>query len=230
MNASRNIIFTEDGSHTIAIAENITYHSKYGAMQESLHVFVQSGLQYFIEADAQHQSEPVKIFEMGFGTGLNALLSLHYALQHNKKINYQTIEAYPLSTEEVLQLNYTDLPLKNLKQSFYSMHKYEWDKLVELHPLFSFKKIKSSLENFESSEQFHLIYFDAFDPNTQPGLWTEAIFKKMYSLLYANGILVTYCSKGSVQRALKAAGFRLEKIKGPPGKREIIRALKLNQY
>lgn len=218
------IQLTEDGSHTIAIPElNITYHSRHGAIQESLHVFINAGLDFFVE---KNHHKTIHIFEVGFGTGLNTLLSLEYAINHNKKIIYQTIEPYPISIAEANHLNYADLVSKNLKQNFYLMHACDWNKKFVLHNLFSFQKIKNSLHQFETSEQFHVIYFDAFDPNAQPELWTETIFRKMFSLLYSNGIVVTYSSKGSVQRAMKAAGFSIKKIKGPPGKREIIRALK----
>ncbi len=229
MQQSRHIILTEDSSHTIAIPErDITYHSKHGAVQESMHVFIRSGLDYFIRHKPNVQYKSIQIFEMGFGTGLNALLSLQYAIEHNQKIIYQTAELLPLSTGEVLQLNYTDFAAAGLKESFYTMHTCEWDKPILIHLYFSFQKMKTALEKFETPKQFHVIYFDAFDPNTQPELWTESIFKKIFDMLYINGLLVTYCSKGIVQRAMKAAGFKIEKLKGPPGKREIVRAVKSN--
>ncbi len=222
-----NIIITEDGSHTVAVpSKNITYHSIHGAIQESLHVFIQAGLEHFINHNPDHQFGSVHIFEMGFGTGLNALLSLQHAIQHKQNLFYQTIELYPLSTENVLSLNYTDRMEQCLKESFYAMHQCKWNETILLHPYFSFQKTKTDLAKFETATRFHLIYFDAFDPHTQPELWTESIFKKMLDMLYTNGILVTYCSKGAVQRALKAAGFTIEKLKGPPGKREVVRAVK----
>jgi len=224
----RIIQLTEDGSHTVAIPEmNVTYHSKHGAVQESMHVFIQPGLHYFLQHYAVSADEPINIFEVGFGTGLNALLSLEQAILLNKKVSYQTIEPFPLSTEEILQLNYSSLLSEDLQQSFIAMHNCGWNTVVQLHSLFSFEKIKTTLQQFESQQQFHIIYFDAFDPVAQPELWTEAIFKKMFDMLFKNGILVTYCSKGAVQRAMKAAGFSIEKLKGPPGKREITRAMKI---
>lgn len=227
MHNNRIIQLTEDGSHTIAIPElNITYHSRHGAIQESMHVFINAGLNFFAENNKHLNTQTINIFEAGFGTGLNALLSLGCAINHNKKIIYQTIEPCPLVVEEVNQLNYADLINKDLKQSFIAMHACDWNKKIPLHPLFSFQKIRINLHQFETSEQFHVIYFDAFDPNAQPELWIEIVFRKMFHLLHSNGILVTYSSKGSVQRAMKAAGFSIEKLKGPPGKREIIRALK----
>lgn len=228
MATERIIQLTEDGSHTVSIPSmNVTYHSKHGAVQESMHVFIQSGLHYFIQHDISSANECINIFEVGFGTGLNALLSLEQAILLNKKIHYQTIEAFPLSTEETSLLNYSSLLNTDLQQSFIAMHECIWNTIFQLHPLFSFEKRQTLLQQFETQQQFHIIYFDAFDPAAQPELWTEHIFKKMFHMLFENGILVTYCSKGAVQRAMKAAGFSIEKLKGPPGKREIIRATKI---
>jgi tRNA U34 5-methylaminomethyl-2-thiouridine-forming methyltransferase MnmC len=223
----RIIQLTEDGSHTVSVPSmNVTYHSKRGAIQESKHVFIKAGLQYFIEENGYLSGEAIRIFEMGLGTGLNALLTLQHVIHLDQKIIYQTIEPYPLSSEEIAGLNYPDLIKEDLKQSFYEMHQSEWNKVVELDPLFLFKKIKTGLEQFQITDKFHVIYFDAFDPNVQPEVWTENAFKKMFDMLYPNGLLVTYCSKGIVRRAMQAAGFNIEKLKGPPGKREIVRATK----
>ncbi len=227
MATKRIIQLTEDGSQTVSIPSmNVTYHSIHGAVQESMHVFIRSGLNYFIEHNNSAVDETINIFEVGFGTGLNGLLSLEQAVLLNRKIFYQTIEPFPLSTEEVLQLNYSSLFNEALKESFITMHAYEWNKVIQIHSLFTFEKIKTTLQQFEPQQQFHIIYFDAFDPVAQPELWTEIIFKKMFDLLLEDGILVTYCSKSTVQRAMKAAGLNIEKLKGPPGKREIIRAQK----
>jgi tRNA U34 5-methylaminomethyl-2-thiouridine-forming methyltransferase MnmC len=222
------IQLTEDGSHTVAIPSiNVTYHSRHGAVQESTHVYIETGLLYLINHNNIAADEAIHILEIGFGTGLNAILSLQQALKLNKKIIYQTIEPFPLSTTHILKLNYkTFIPPISAKY-FYAMHTCAWDEPVEFHPLFSLEKIKSTAEQFRSTQPFHIIYFDAFDPVAQPSLWTEANFKNMFNLLHNKGILVTYCSKGSVQRAMKAAGFNIEKLKGPPGKREILRARKL---
>jgi len=222
----RIIQLTEDGSHTIAIpAMNVTYHSRHGAIQESMHVFIQSGLRHLTN-NKRVSRQDIHVFEAGFGTGLNALLSLQEAIQLDQKLSYHTIEPSPVAIEDIRQLNYARILDKNLNDYFYQLHACEWNKEVAIHPSFSFKKINITLQQFETSKQFHIIYFDAFDPNAQPELWTEIILKKMYELLYPNGILVTYSSKGRVQRAMKASGFTIEKLKGPPGKREIIRAEK----
>jgi tRNA U34 5-methylaminomethyl-2-thiouridine-forming methyltransferase MnmC len=229
LKSKRIIQITEDGSHTISIeAMNVTYHSKHGAIQESRHVFIKEGLQNFIHQHDHVPEETINIFEIGFGSGLNALLSLQEAIENNQKIFYQTIEPYPLLIEEINKLNYASLINEKLQQSFYTMHECEWNNVTFLHPLFLFKKIQTGLQEFETKEKFQVIYFDAFDPNAQPGLWSEAIFKKMFDMLYPNGILVTYCSKGIVRRAMQAAGFKIEKLPGPLGKREITRANKLS--
>ncbi len=224
MSAKRIIQITGDGSHTIAVPDlNITYHSKYGAMQESMHVFIQTGLQYFLKLN---NIETLCILEVGFGTGLNALLTLNEATQLNQKIFYQAIEPFPVSIDEANALNYAALINPSLKEKFLQLHNGEFDNRLFITDVFSFKKINDTLENYQSNQKFHLIYFDAFDPNAQPELWKEAIFKKLYKFLYKNGMIVTYCSKSIVQKALLAAGFSVEKLKGPPHKREIIRAVK----
>jgi tRNA U34 5-methylaminomethyl-2-thiouridine-forming methyltransferase MnmC len=224
----RIIQLTEDGSHTILIPEiNVTYHSKYGAIQESKHIFIKEGLQYFLSINAIKKDEPVNIFEVGLGTGLNVLLSLNEAIHLNRKINYCAVEPFPLSTAEAESLNYVSILDKDLQKYFFQIHECEWNKEVLIHPLFLFEKIKAQLQHFSTNKKFHLIYFDAFDPNTQPEMWTESIFKKMFDMLYVNGILVTYCSKGIVRRAMQAAGFSVEKLKGPPHKREMVRAVKI---
>ena len=146
-------------------------------------------------------------------------------------IYYETIELFPLANEQVSSLNYCDkLQRDDLRIKFEQLHKCEWEKEIPLTPNFIFKKIKGSLLNFETSEIFEVIYFDAFDPNTQPELWTEEVFKKMFSILNPQGILVTYSSKGDVRRAMQAAGFSIEKIPGPLGKREMVRGYRSHQY
>ena len=223
----RLIITTEDGSNTVYQPSlNVSYHSRHGAIRESKHVFIQSGLDYFFNEKKDYYNTGITVFEVGFGTGLNALLTLEFALQNQQQILYEAIEAYPLSSGEFHQLNYTSLMDKNLNKSFIQLHDCNWNETISIHQYFSFKKIKTDLEQFNTDEKFYVLFFDAFDPNTQPALWTEAIFTMMFDMLLPNGILVTYCSKGIVQRAMKAAGFIVQKLKGPPGKREVIRAIK----
>lgn len=212
----KNIIKTNDGSSSIFIPEiNVTYHSIYGAVQESNHVFIEAGLMPLL---LKYNS--ITIFEMGFGTGLNALLSLQAAVKYKQKIYYKTIELFPLTIKEASALNYAN-------DVFMQLHRCCWEHDIVLNKFFTFHKIKQSLLNFSVQQPVNLIYFDAFDPNTQPELWTKEIFQKLFLMLDFNGVLVTYSSKGNVRRAMLEAGFKVNKIPGPPHKREMIRAYKL---
>ena len=227
MNLYRIIQTTADGSHTIVIPDlNVTYHSKHGAIQESRFVYIKEGLHYFLKEHLIKENETINILEVGFGTGLNTLLTLNEAVKLDKSIFYETIEPQPISFEEAQALNYATIVNEKLRNNFLQLHSCAFNEMVVIHPLFSFIKVNTQLQNLKALHHFNIIYFDAFDANAQPELWTEAIFKKLYDLLYKNGILVTYCSKGIVRRAMMAAGFSVEKIKGPPGKREIVRAVK----
>jgi tRNA U34 5-methylaminomethyl-2-thiouridine-forming methyltransferase MnmC len=218
-------VITKDGSHTISVPEmNVTYHSVHGAIQESLHVFIEAGL---IHSGIFTYTGVHEILEMGFGTGLNALLTLAEAEKHKKRIYYTALELYPLSTEEIKPLNYCDqLNLPHYQPLFDKLHFTGWEEMYEVTENYRLTKHQVSLQNFSSEKLFSIIYYDAFAPKAQPELWTKEIFIKLYNLLRQEGILVTYCSKGDVQRAMKAAGFMIEKIPGPPGKREMIRAFK----
>jgi tRNA U34 5-methylaminomethyl-2-thiouridine-forming methyltransferase MnmC len=222
----RNLIVTKDGSHSIAIPDlAVSYHSVYGAIQESLHVFIESGLKYWFE---QHSAASrCVIFEMGFGTGLNALLSIREANKLQRKIVYETVEAFPLEESITQQLNYCEaLAERSWQPVFELLHSSEWNKARQITDLFSFKKINTILANYIPGEPINIIYYDAFAPAAQPELWTKEVFEQLLNILAPDGILVTYCSKGDVRRALLAAGFSVEKIPGPPGKREMIRAKK----
>lgn len=214
-------MITSDGSVTVAIPElKVTYHSKHGAIQESMHVFIEAGLKPLL-----HRQEILYIFEMGLGTGLNALLTLIEAEAHQQKIHYQSVEAFPLESEIVTQLNYCEqLQKPALKPVFEELHAAAWDQPVALTPWFTLQKSNTSLFNFSISQPVHLIYYDAFAPGAQPELWTEDAFAHLFSMLAAGGLLVTYCSKSIVRRAMMAAGFIVEKIPGPHGKREMVRA------
>jgi tRNA U34 5-methylaminomethyl-2-thiouridine-forming methyltransferase MnmC len=202
---------------------NVTYHSIHGAVQESKHVFIEAGLRSLNPA----RKTIVNIFEMGFGTGLNALLTMIEAEKLERAIHYEAIEQFPLDNKQIGSLNYcTQLGRQDLQMVFEQLHHCEWEKTVKLTPKFTFKKSAANLLDFETPETFELIYFDAFAPNVQPELWTKEIFDKMFEMLEQGAILVTYCSKGDVRRAMQAAGFVIEKLPGPPGKREMIRATK----
>jgi len=222
-NLKTQIITTADGSKTIHFPEwNESYHSKHGAFQEAKHVYIQSGLAYRCE---KAFSSPIHLLEIGFGTGLNALLSLIMASELQLKINYQTLEKYPLEDSTLNALNYTNLFSKNAHM-FQKLHLAEWEKTVEINSFFSLKKINSDLKNFQTESIFDLIYFDAFGPRVQPELWAKSILQNMYNALKPQGVWVTYSCKGSVRRDLQEIGFKVEKIPGPPGKREMLRAVK----
>ncbi|HEX2630896.1 MAG TPA: tRNA (5-methylaminomethyl-2-thiouridine)(34)-methyltransferase MnmD [Chitinophagaceae bacterium] len=223
-------LITKDGSHTISIPEmNVTYHSIHGAIQESMHVFIKAGLEAIrpqsVVADYGHH--PIAIFEMGFGTGLNALLTLIDAEEKKQPVYYYSVELFPLNNEEVNQLNYcNELNRSALQPLFEQLHNCEWEKDIRITNHFTIHKTNTDLTHLSTPGRFNLIYYDAFAPGAQPELWTASVFEKLYNLLLPGGILVTYCSKSDVQRAMKAAGFGIEKIPGPPGKREMIRAVK----
>lgn len=222
----RQPILTKDGSHTILIPElNVTYHSQHGAIRESEHVFIEKGL---IEYITRSKAQVLNVFEMGFGTGLNALLTLLYASRESLKVNYTAIDLYPLEPGQTTLLNYCSLLTgDHLLSTFEKLHESEWGSNTEITIDFKLLKLRESLQTVSINESQDLIYFDAFAPFAQPELWTKNIFDKMYSLLSPGGILVTYCSKGDVRRAMQAAGFLIEKLPGPPGKREMVRASKV---
>lgn len=210
---------TADGSPTIAIPDmQVTYHSRHGAVQESRHVFIQAGLLPLLK-----QYDVLHILEMGFGTGLNALLTLEQAITQEQAIYYEAVEKYPLNMDEVKGLNYT----KPLPHAYFkALHQCHWNEPVAIHPFFTLLKSHISLQDFKAKAPFHLIYYDAFAPAAQPELWTAQIFEQLYDMMETEGILVTYCSKGDVRRNMLAASFKVEKLAGPPGKREMLRAIK----
>lgn len=218
----REIIITSDGSTTIHLPDwNEQYHSKHGAIQEAYHVFIKQGLEVVDRSE-------ISILEIGFGTGLNALITFLEASRRKLKINYTGVEAYPVAMEEVEKLNYTsELDSNDLENVFQTIHKTKWEENFQISSGFSLIKRKQFFQDITDNEAYHLIYFDAFGARVQPELWTEEIFLKMYDALLKGGVLVTYAAKGSVRRAMLAAGFTVEKLPGPPGKREMLRALKV---
>lgn len=219
----REIILTSDGSHTVQIKEmDVTYHSHHGAIQESMHVFIEAGFLFKVD-QRKGDDSPIRIFEMGFGTGLNAYLTLLKAKKIKTKVVYTTIETLPFSEKETGSFNYPEL-LNAPVEVFQKLHKSDWNKYVSITENFRLQKIKDDLIAHSFKEHFDVIYYDAFAPRAQPELWTEEVFKKLFRMLLPGGILVTYCSKGDVRRALMAAGFSVEKIPGPRGKREMVRA------
>ena len=231
MLAKGELIVTSDGSHTILLPElGEPYHSRNGAVQESRHVFIQAGWNYFLEK--YPHKEKVKILEMGFGTGLNALITLWEAKKRKVSVDYQAIEAFPVDAQIVSRLNYGEwVGEKDLSQHFFQqMHYSPWGKAVEVDPYFTLVKHPASLEAFETEEKYDLIFFDAFAPEVQPELWSVEIFRKLYSLMEQGAVLTTYCAKGSVRRAMLEAGMRVERLPGPPGKREMLRGEKINLF
>lgn len=216
------IQLTEDGSHTMYVPSlNVTYHSRFGAMQESKHIFIDAGLSYLSGTKSS-----IHILEVGFGTGLNAWLTLEFAVKENISVFYCAIEKYPVTVADAKSLNFPSFTGKKLRPQFLDIHKCEWDADVEITPGFTLHKMLIDLREFETSQHFDLIYFDAFDFSAQPHLWTEQIFRKLYSCMNENSVLVTYCSKGLVRRNMESAGFVVEKLKGPRGKREMVRCKK----
>ena len=222
----RKIITTADGSKTIYLPElDEYYHSKHGAIQEAYHVFIKMGLEHLVAS--RGVNGPLNILEIGFGTGLNAIITFIEAKKLQLMINYNGVEAYPVSFEETQELNYVDeLSDTDYQNVFNKMHETSWEKNHAVSKTFNLKKRKLLFSEIADKKQHHLIYFDAFGARVQPDLWTEAIFQIMYDALKPNGVLVTYSAKGSVRRAMQAVGFTVERLPGPPGKREMLRATK----
>jgi len=214
----RSLVDTGDGSHSLYVPLlDEQYHSRHGAIQESQHVFLDMGL-------APREESHVRILEIGFGTGLNALMT---ALAPSQAIDYIGVEAYPLQVAEAAQLNYASL-VPDGQPVFAWLHESPWGEWSNCPQVEGFRlfKMQDRFESFELDEGVHLIYFDAFAPEKQPELWTEEIFHKMARLLLPGGNLVTYSAKGAVRRTMQSVGLTVEKLPGPPGKREMLRALK----
>lgn len=220
-NSSFTLIETEDGSATLhSEIMQESYHSLHGAVQESMHVFIQAGLH-------QIKKKKIAIFEVGLGTGLNACLTWSEAIANKLKIHYVSVEAFPLTLDIYNKLNYESATRNLPPGAFTKLHECNWNECCLLDaPFFDFMKIQTDFTQYTISEGFDLIYFDAFSPEKQPEMWEIHQLEKIYNCLNTNGILVTYCAKGSVRRALQKAGFQVERLPGPPGKREMLRATK----
>ncbi len=221
MRLKRRIITTGDGSKTIQIEDwDEQYHSKHGAVQEAYHVFIAHGLRLFNNTN-------VNILEIGFGTGLNAFITFLEARKQQLKVDYVGVEAFPVSMDEVGELDYcSQLNANEYQQVFDVMHKSRWEEKIAISEDFSLHKQKKDFRDINEANLFNLIYFDAFGARVQPELWTEEVFEKMFRALKKEGVLVTYAAKGSVRRALQAVGFTVERLPGPPGKREMLRGIK----
>lgn len=219
----RRILPTQDNSNTVFVEElNETYHSQNGALTESQYIFIDKGFK-----EATKDKNSLHIFEVGFGTGLNAILTLIEADKLNIYCTYHTIEAFPLEHEIINALNYKKLIDVNYHDLFDLIHSSEWDSEIKINGNFLINKIHSLLENFSPETKYDLVYFDAFAPDKQPELWEEKIFKKLYESMNEKGILVTYSAKGDVRRLMTKIGFAVEKLEGPPMKRHMTRARKL---
>ncbi len=214
-------VLTKDGSSTLYVEQfDEHYHSIHGAIQESLHVFIANGLEYI-----KQNNNDIAILEIGLGTGLNVLLTYLHA--EDFEISYTGIEAYPLNWDQAQILNYCQLLGDKLSEdTFRNIHTVPWGQVHSLSPQFSLMKIHHRLQEVQLEGRFHLVYFDAFAPSAQPELWSEEMFKKLYLCCKEGGVLVTYSAKGAVRRAMISAGFEVQKLPGPPGKREMLRAIK----
>lgn len=214
----RELRVTEDGSHTLYLPEmDEPYHSIHGAIQESRHVFLAHGLLTLDKSS-------LNILEIGFGTGLNALLTLAEGQKRGLIINYHTVEKYPLDYEEFSQINFENFIEGVHPGSLMKLHEAPWEEKVPITETFTITKEKSDFRTMKASRSLDLVYFDAFAPQKQPHLWTEEIFRTISEAVAPGGVLVTYTCKGSVRRALTSCGFEVTKVPGPPGKREMIRA------
>ena len=205
-----------------------SYHSFHGAMQESIHVYIKSGLDYF----ASKNKGEIQVFELGFGTGLNALLAWQWATEKKREVLYTTIEPFPLEKAIWSQLNYTESfqSIEERNLVFEQLHKISWGETHQINPYFSFQKSISTLHDFHIPlSNYDVIFYDAFAPRKQPELWEETALKKVFASLKPNGILTTYCAQGQFQRTLQSAGFEVERIAGPRGKKHMVRGIKMEK-
>ncbi|MCB0643143.1 MAG: tRNA (5-methylaminomethyl-2-thiouridine)(34)-methyltransferase MnmD [Phaeodactylibacter sp.] len=217
------LFVTSDGSHSLqSHTYGVSYHSRYGAIQETQHIFIDAGLRL----KALGQSE-IAILELGFGTGLNALMTLLEAQQRDLKVRYTTLEAYPIEPELAAQFNFLEqLGAEGLQDTFLELHRCPWSTWVDLHSNFLFFKQQIQFQDMDFEAEFDVVYFDAFAPGAQPELWETPMMEKVFRALKPGGVMTTYCAKGAVKRTLKSIGFELEALPGPPGKREMTRATK----
>ena len=216
------IIVTADGSHSLYLpALNETYHSSYGALTESQHVFIEAGLAHYHKT---HSPRVIRLLEVGFGTGLNALLAREFALKQQVPVYFTSLEPFPLQPATYEKLNYAETP--ESRAGFLELHRTPWDKPQRLDAHFSLHKVKTRLEDFQTNEQFEVIFYDAFSPGKQAELWQYEILEKVVGFLAAGAVLVTYCAKGQFKRDLAALGLDVETLPGPPGKKEMVRGIR----
>jgi tRNA U34 5-methylaminomethyl-2-thiouridine-forming methyltransferase MnmC len=214
------LFITEDGSHTLFVPEiDECYHSSHGAIQESRHIFIEAGLKQCKKAE-------ISVLEIGFGTGLNAFLTMIEAEMSCKKIQYTSLEKYPVEIEKALKLNYPEELSSENRNCFEQLHTSAWNVDTQINPFFTLKKIETDFTKYTLEDQFDVVFFDAFSPEKQPEMWSAEQFEKLYKCCNFEAVLTTYCAKGSVRRVMQHAGFKVERLDGPPGKREILRGLK----
>lgn len=219
MNVKR--ITTEDGSDSLYVPDlEETFHSQHGAIQESNHVFINNGLNFFLK---NNQADHINILEFGFGTGLNALLTFLHCIG-KVNVSYTTLEKYPIELKTAVELNYGSV-LKEIEK-FERIITCDWDSWQAISVEFNLRKVKIDFRDYEPSRMFDLIYYDAFAPSKQPELWSIDILKQCYNHLNRNGVFVTYSAKGQLRRDLESLGFKVDRLPGPPGKFEMIRAIK----
>ena len=210
---------TSDGSKTLYLPDlDETYHSSHGAIQEAMHVFIEHGLKF-----TSPKTKELTIFEMGFGTGLNAFLTAQWAQKNYQEIRYTGIELHPVPEEMWKQMDY----VQDEVEMYSKITSTEWGYFLEIHPDFHLKKIEQDIHQLQTAEKVDLIYFDAFGPRAQSEMWELPVLTKMHELLNTGGVFVTYCAQGQMKRNLKSLGFSLESLPGPPGKREMTRAIKI---
>lgn len=218
---SARVILTDDGSHSLFSDQyNENFHSGFGAITESAHIFINNGLK-------RVSNNHIRILEVGFGTGLNCLLTLLEISKSNQKVSYDALEPFPVEPSVLLNLNYPLLLGAESAKAYKSIISSNWDVDVAIDDNCKLRKINQKLEDFVPDNTYHLVYFDAFSPEIQPEMWSEANFKKIYDAMFPDGLLLTYSCKGIVKRALKSVGFSITKLAGPPGKREILMAKKI---
>lgn len=228
---SITILQTRDNSHTLYVPElDETYHSRNGAIEEAMHVYIGKGLHDRAAAlrpdPAQPDQPEVSVLEVGFGTGLNAWLTAMECPELSIRCSYHSLEAFPLPASLTSQLNYTNNASADDKMLFDELHKAAWNQPAALTPLFSLHKHHTTLQLYTPQTQFDVIYFDAFAPEKQPELWTEELFRKLYNCLKPGGMIVTYSCKGIIRRLWQDIGFITERLPGPPFKRHMLRGTK----
>jgi tRNA U34 5-methylaminomethyl-2-thiouridine-forming methyltransferase MnmC len=215
------LTITSDGSHTIYVPElDEHYHSVHGAVQESVFIFVNNGFEFC-------KANPVSVLEIGFGTGLNALLTAIRTASGKREVNYTSVEKYPVDSKIISSLNHHEFAGENGREIFNLIHSSPWNISVNICNNFKLKKIETDFTKEQLTGRYDLIYFDAFGPDKQPEMWTSKMFAGISDVTNKNGIFVTYSAKGDVKRNLKTCGFDVTLLPGPPGKRQMIRAVKI---